>query len=489
MNHKTKTRKHLWAALATAILIAFLPSIWLRYQAQRAEHQAAALQLRPEERERLVMARMAENDRSPETMQSPAMLFHQGLLYSIQNIHGRADLFFNALPSRFPDSPYNQKLAALRPLLEIVKREEDSPKIREARARLAIEALPLVSRACGITIYDDRYNSYSYASLNLGVSISPWWTDENIFDVTVAAVDSPHALWPLAASLNAEIKHNPYLDDTIPCYNSLMFGAPLKPDLEAVILAAGARAIPVLREHFGDPRLCSIDDKGSVYLPTTAGRLCYEIACQYAGFRFDDILCTAANSNIAAATHDEGAYTIRSSLSTMPTRMASPITLPRPQEREEVRAYFDRWWDECRDSGKLESLRWHIERLKPEILVKRLHYFSTMANLGARDEAIDRMHALHTPELIHNEFELAKALAALGDVSLLPCILENYLTAGSPPSRNSDILQLFRDHGSQEQRNRIVEKLQRTHNPDVVEAGQKWEGETPSSRNFHSPKR
>ncbi|MFH1737826.1 MAG: hypothetical protein ABIH23_02375, partial [bacterium] len=461
MNRNFRVRLSFWIALVLALVVSVvLPMLWTSYSASHAEERAASLSPGTEDLEKSVMASLAKDERSPETLESAALLFHQGLLLAVQGRYERGDRFFDAMPTRFPDSPYIQKVESLRPLIETAKTGEQTPEAIEARARLAVEALPLA-----ITSTFGFFDTARFSQTNTTTMIDAWWARSGGYKITCASPDSAHALWPIKfekieSASYAEFYPGSESGSRMEYFYGLQ-GVPMKPTPIDVLIEIGMSAVPILRAHLDDSRLCFTFNDWNMFNrrmgePTTVGRTCFDILCAIAGFYFDDSELLASNSPWRE----------------VPTRNDS-------YKKENVLQYIDRWWNECSNAGRVDSIRWHVEHTDLSADLTR-KYVLEMGKIGAREEALERLRALHDPQDVLGELHLADAMTQLGDASLLPRVLDNYKKGNYRREEDSHVsplsgyeqnkaLSLLKEFGSENLRKDVLDYLHQQHNPNDID--------------------
>ncbi len=470
MNPQSKVRPAFLISLVAVLALSFaLPSLWSAYRSHKADKRAADLIPPHEEVEAAALEYMDKEGCSPDALERDDLLYHQGLLLAVREVYDRADLFFDAIPRRFPDSPYNQKLKAIKPLLVTLQNGGDNPKVLEAKARLAMEALPLATPS----------NSWNYLVLPMYfslrsqgyASIHYWWFEQAKDRVTLAALDSPYALWPIHYGLPN--RHSPtfYFEDGDVMSPHAQVRMPpigfthgLSP--VTVLYNLGKAAVPILIDHLDDPRLMNSAYSNVVgemgfgmgdTSPRPVGEACYQILCAISGIQFDDVQ-------------------IRKS----PGRARSSED-PKPYTDKRVLAYINKWWGECAELEPAEWIRWHLQQTELSIQTQ-VDYLYQIGKLGFKEEAKQKLLALHDPRNVYDEYYLALKLCQLGDNSFVPLVLDNYKQKNYSKNRDNDLfsgslrfgedsaLSLLEDYANDAERKDLLEHLHANCNPNDLES-------------------
>lgn len=312
------------------------------------------LQASPDDHVQKRLDRLAKTSDSPETVRSGSLCYYAALQHATGHRFRLSFLFLEALERRFPDSPFVHKAENLKPLIETARKTDESPDAAAAaQARLTLEALPLAVAGTS------------------QISSRPWWWRLlPAGDIVVAAAESKYADWPIR-----------YAGETGP-------GSPWNPDrilmetdrtLFAVrgfgtspfraLTASPIVVLPIVREHLDDPRLTGLVLNGSrhgPYKPKPVWRVCYDILCDAAGFRFDEIEPPPAHNR--------------------PFERRFELTLT-----PKIREYIDRWLDECLEMSQKESIFWHLRQadLQSQTVHERL---VRLGRTGSPEEVLKLLH-------------------------------------------------------------------------------------------------
>ncbi len=326
-----------------------------------------------------------------------------------------------------------------------------------AQARLAVEALPLlVNLAARPSV---RLSVLSASSL-------PWWKGFPGGEVTLAWPDSEYAGWPVVYTEEKLSRYpssiraagRPRGTKTLGSWstNISKHGQILRAYPCRALTARQPEVVSILREHLDDPRLAGIPQVPPPYKPAPAGgrpfepervgRICYELLCDVAGIRFDEIE--------------------RPPNGERPKAEGNPITVsPR------VLGYIDRWMVECPEMDQGVSILWHLNQVEIEPQKLR-HYVLKLTDTEHRGDALAHVHKAFDPNDPANAFLLAQAAVRLGDTSLITHVVR-HLTEGRSPHLG-DAIRFVAKHGTPGEKSTVLAYLQGMPTPFPFDQEFEW---------------
>ncbi len=448
-------------AIAAVILaITVGGSIGLMRQTHNKGTDQEQIEKLQRDREQHIKSGLTRYKLTPETIESDQLLYYEGLRLLLHRQHDRSAAFFEILPKRFPASPYIAKAKKLEPYAlaaSVIGTASKTNEIRscttpvegsaispaQAMAEIAIESLPLLTSQIYRIGTPPMYGSTPISN----VTSCPWWVYADMQEVVYAPPDSPYALWPIGfgdsespqpyqTEVREDILHTLGMQE-----HPRIAGYTLQPTPIDILLGMGTTAVPYLLDHLDDPRLTGVVLADRYFRPAPAGRTCFEILCQIAGFSFLD-----ADPDLQSKLASHG-------LEVKNIDRAHPDMI---ELTPHIRDYIQAWWHDCAETTQTESILWHVDQL-PSNDSRKIDYLVAAAAKGARKEALISIKKLHNPDDPEHELLIASALARLGDTTLVDSIFEKSMKGiGDNPFYGVNFITRY---GMAEQKRKIIGKL------------------------------
>lgn len=431
--------------LVGAVVVILMPSIW-RYVYSDYEQEPAPNypMLSEAERDKAYFELRALDFESPDTLSSPERLYYEGLLHYCKNFPRRGRVYFDAIPKRFPDSPYLKKLERVEPWLKTIDgapSDSVSPNVIEAKARIMLEALPL--------LYEVEYITSPRLIVRGTATSDPWWLSVPGNAVSFGAGESEYALWPVAATItpNQIQRKSPLAGGTR--------GMSHQPSPADALVALGTPVAPLIRDHLTDPRLIEINYPSPIDVFLPVGQVCFTILCVMADYSFGNSYQPLSSAQ-SQGTHfyQDPAWIVRR----LTDREYLACSKDSAYIEPEVLAEIDLWIERYRNVPAVEWLRWKIGHSDLRNTAS-WNYLTELAKLGQRDEAIQILKGLDDPNDLQGELLLAQHLALLNDTSLFPRIVKHFQEGLYSDTQN--VIQMIDEYGPPETMSVILQQLQR----------------------------
>ncbi len=451
-----------------AMLIGGAIGVWMHPGTQMFTRKSRkALYVSPEVLTEKRLSELTKTKDSPETLKSGDLCYYAALHHATGHRFELSLLFLDALEERFPNSPFAQETKTLRPLIETARAGVDSSKqAAVAQALLAVEALPLSTDSYLRDVIKSLSTPQAWGrrirSLTaVPTSPHPWWRSLPEGSVTLAPPDSRYAGWPVEYTRQEDSLSNPFLPrdkETMVDIEAVrkqqgsnrQYGLRSFQTFPVNVLTQLARtSVPVLRNHLSDPRLVGVSlnpDPDTPSEPETVGRICYELLCETAGFKFHDIKVAPAQNG------------------------SQPKQLPFPLSRR-VLAHIDRWMAECIEMDQAETLRWHLRDVSPKHR-SFPRYVSQLKPMGHSQATLDVVLDKLDPDDPETTLTLAQAAVTLGDFQTV-AIVAQHIVEG----RSTDVgraVQLVAKYGSSGDKASVYAYLQALPVPGEFEEELAW---------------
>lgn len=444
-----------------AMLIGGAIGVWLQPGTQMTTRKSRkALYVAPEVLTEKRLGELTRTNNSPEILESGDLCYYAALHHATGHRYELSLLFVDALEERFRDSPFARKTRALRLLIETASKEVNEEFLEEAavaQAHLAVEALPLL------------VNLAANPSLRLSVlsaSSLPWWPEFPGGKLTLASPNSEYAGWPVVyteenlgrspSSIRAAGRARGTKTLSSWASNISKHGQILRAYPCRALKSHLPEVVSILREHLDDPRLAGIPPVspphkpapvgGRPFEPERVGHICYELLCEVAGIRFDEIEKPPSDGS--------------------PQKKGEIVSItPR------ILAYIDGWIAECLEMDQSVSILWHLNQV--EIAPQVLHdYVLRVAGSEHSQDALVHVRKAFDPNDPPNAFLLAQAAVRLGDSSLIAHVVR-HLTEGRSP-HVSNAIRFVAKHGTPEEKSTVLTYLQGMPTPFPFDREFEW---------------